>query len=50
MNPDGGGLRKLTRVRGNADQGGWSPDGSEITFTRNRRSEGTSDIFPRCSA
>jgi TolB protein len=45
MNPDGGEVRKLTHVRGNAYQGGWSPNGTRIVFTRNRQAEGVSDIY-----
>jgi Tol biopolymer transport system component len=45
MNPDGGELRGLTHLRGNAYQGGWSPSGTKIVFTRNRRSGGVSDIY-----
>ena len=45
MNPDGGDLRKLTDVKGNAYQGGWSPDGAEVVFTSNRVAGGPSDIY-----
>ena len=45
MNPDGGELRKLTRVKGNAFQGGWSSDGNSIVFTRNRLAGAVSDIY-----
>ena len=45
MNPDGGQLRQVTHVAGNAYQPGWSPDGTKIVFTRNRVADGPSDIF-----
>jgi TolB protein len=45
MNPDGGQLRQVTHVAGNAYQPGWSPDGTKIVFTRNRVADGPSDIY-----
>jgi TolB protein len=45
MNPDGGQLRQITHVAGNAYQPGWSPDGTKIVFTRNRVAGGPSDVF-----
>jgi TolB protein len=45
INPDGADLRKLTHVNGNAYQGGWSPNGSRVVFTRNQRTGGVSDIY-----
>jgi Tol biopolymer transport system component len=45
MNPAGGDLHKLTHVKGNAYQGGWSATGKRIVFTGNRRADGVSDIF-----
>jgi Tol biopolymer transport system component len=45
MNPDSRQLRQVTHVAGNAYQPGWSPDGTKIVFTRNRVTDGPSDVF-----
>jgi TolB protein len=45
VRPDGTGTRRLTRVRGNAYNGDWSPDGRKIVLARNPRQGPVGDLW-----
>jgi Tol biopolymer transport system component len=45
IKPNGDGLRKLTHLRGNSYNAGWSPDGRKIVFAHHRALGPEGDIY-----
>jgi TolB protein len=45
IKPSGRGLRQLTQLAGNSNNGAWSPDGRKIVFVRNRGLGPTGDLY-----